>query len=106
MKPSIKYGLIYAGAVIGVSLLIFGLGMEKDEAVQKIVNIVNISIPAIVIFLGVRETRDFEGSGYLSFGKGFSTGMMIALVGGVISTLYTYLYFLVLNPGMITYIRM
>lgn len=106
MKTSVKYGLIYAGVGIGVSLLLFGLGMDKDESVQKVMNFVNVAIPAAIIFLGIREVRDKDGSGFMTFGKGFSTGMVIAVVGGLITTVYTYLYFTVLNPGMITYIKM
>jgi len=106
MKAQVKYGLIYGGIAIGLSLLLFGLGMEKDEGVQKITNFINVAIPAVIIFLGIREKRDVEGHGFLSFGKGFSTGFTIALIGGLVTTIYTYLYFAVLNPGMITYIRM
>jgi hypothetical protein len=91
---------------VAIPLLLFGLGMEKDPAVQKINNFTNIAIPAVIIFLGIREQRAGEGNGYLTFGKGFSTGMMIALIGGVISTVFTYLYFTILNPGIVTYIKL
>lgn len=106
MKASFKYGLIYSGVGIGTSLLLFGLGMEKDEVVQKVLNFVNIAIPAVVIFLGIRVARAQEGNGFITFGTGFSTGIIITVIGGLITTLYTYLYFKILNPGMITYIKM
>jgi hypothetical protein len=106
MKPYLKFGLIYAGAAIAYSLLTFGLGMEKDPSVQSAGQWFNIALPAVVIFLGIRERRNVTGNGYLSFGNGFGTGMGIAFIGGVISSVYTYLYFTILNPGMITWIKM
>ncbi len=106
MSIPVKYGLIYAGISVAIPLLLFGLGMEKDPTVQKVSNFTNIAIPAVIIFFGIREQRDMAGNGYISFGKGFSSGMIIALIGGLIASAFTYLYFTVLNPGMVTYIKM
>lgn len=106
MKPSVKYGLIYAGISIGISLLAFGLGMEKDESVQKISSYINIALPAVIIFLGIRSQRDDAGNGFLSFGSGFGTGMTIAALGGLLTAAYTWLYFKILNPSMITFIKL
>jgi hypothetical protein len=32
--------------------------------------------------------------------------MVISIVGAAISGIYSYLYFVVINPGMVTYVRM
>lgn len=106
MKPSMKYGLIYAGISVGLSLLAFGLGMEKEDSVQSVTRWVSIALPAVTVFLGIRAQRDEFGNGFIGFGKAFGTGFMISLIGSAIITLYTYLYFTVLNPGMVDYIKL
>ena len=105
MKPSVRYGLLLGGVLSAIPLIYYAIGIEKDETVQTISGFLNVAITAVLIFMGIRETRTMQ-NGYLTFGKGFSTGMMIAFVGGIISTVFSYLYFTVINPGMITYIKM
>jgi hypothetical protein len=106
MKTTVRFGLILAGTLIGLSLLFFGLALDKNETVQSISSILNILINAVIVFIGIRAERETTGNGFISFGKGFSTGMMITLIGSAITGVYTYLYFAFLNPGMITFIRM
>ena len=106
MKAAVRYGLIYGGIGIGISLLAFGLGIEKDDTVQSASQIINIALPAVIIFLGIKEKRDKENNGFLNFGSGFSAGMMISFIGGAIMAVYTYLYMTLLNPGIITHIKM
>ena len=106
MKLSVKYGLILGGVLSVIPLIIYGLGMEKQEMLQKVSGFANVLITAIVIYLCIKEIRDKQNNGLLSFGSGFSSGMMVSLVGGIISSIFSYIYFTVINPGMITYIKM
>ena len=106
MKPNIKYGIILGGILMAISLLLYALGMDKDETVSKIAGVFNILIPIIITFLGIKALRDENQNGFITFGQGFSCGMVISIVGAVISGIYSYLYFVVINPGMVTYIRM
>ena len=105
MKPSLQYGLIYAGINIGLSLLAFGLGVEKDQTVQTASGWIYYALPVVIIFMGIRAQREVL-YGFISFGKAFSTGFIISLIGSILITLYTYLYFTILNPGMIDYIKL
>lgn len=106
MNTAIRYGLIYAGISIGISLLTFGLGIEKDDTVQTVNKFVNVIIPAVIIFLGIKEKRDKESNGFITFGSGFKAGMVITFIGGLITAAFTFLYMTVLNPGIVTYIKM
>lgn len=98
MKPNIQYGLILGGILIAISLLIYVLGLEKDETVTTVSGIINIAVPAIVTFLGIRELRDKFQHGFISFGQGFSCGLVISIIGGALSSIYSFLYFKVINP--------
>jgi hypothetical protein len=106
MKPSLKYGLMLGGILAAVPLIFFALGIEKEEIMQTISGFLNVGIAAVIVFLGIRETREIQGNGFISFGTGFSTGMMISMIGGAISAAFTYLYFTIINPGMVTYIKL
>lgn len=106
MKTSVRYGLILGGILVALPLIFYGLGLEKDDTVQQVSGYLNMAIAATVMFLGIKEFRDKDGNGFMSFGAGFSTGMVITLIGGAISSAFTYLYFTVINEGMVTYIKM
>jgi hypothetical protein len=106
MKTYIKYGLILGAVLSAVPLILFALGMDKNDTIQKVSSFINITISAVVIFMGIKEERDIRRNGWITFGQGFSTGMMITLVGGIISAIFSFIYFSVINPGMITYIQM
>jgi Protein of unknown function (DUF4199) len=106
MKPSVRYGLILGGILVAIPLIFYALGLEKNDSLQKASGFLNVAIVGYIIFLGIRETRDKLGNGFISFGSGFSAGMLISLISSAISAVGTYFYFTVVNPGMITYIKM
>ncbi len=106
MKPSVKYGLILGAILVAIPLIFYALNMDKNDTLQRISGFLNVAIFACIIFLGIRETRNVINNGYLSFGSGFSTGMVITVIGSTLSAIGTYLYFTVINPGMMTYIKM
>lgn len=106
MKTTVRFGLILAGVQIGLSLLFFGLGLDKNETVQSLSSFLNILITGVIVFMGIKTEKQAIGNGFISFGKGFSAGMMITLIGSAITSVYSYLYFAFLNPEMITYIQM
>ena len=106
MNTSVKFGLILGVVLAAIPLIYYSLGLEKNETLQNVTIYLNMAILAAVTYIGIKQYRDQVGNGYISFGKGFSTGLVISIVGGAISALFTYLYFTVINPGMVTYIRM
>lgn len=106
MKPSVRYGLLYAGVLIGLSLLFYGLGMEKNTAVEKFNQWFGMIALLGVVFLAIKARRNETGEGYLTFGQGFGTGMMTTLIGTFIISLYTLVYMKFLNPGMMDYIKL
>lgn len=106
MKPSVKFGLILGAILVAIPLIFYALNMDKNETLQRVSGFLNVAIVAVIIYLGIRETREIIGNGFLTFGQGFSAGMVITVIGSAISAIGTYLYFTVINPGMMTYIKM
>jgi len=106
MKPSVRFGLLLGAILVALPLFVYVLGVDKNDTVQKVSGFFNVGITAGILFLGIKTTRDTIGNGFTSFGKAFSTGMVISLISSAISAIGTFLYFTVVNPGMITYIKL
>ncbi|MDQ3050904.1 MAG: DUF4199 domain-containing protein [Bacteroidota bacterium] len=105
MKPYVRYGLILGGALASITLIMYALGIEKDETFQRIFSVLLVLLVSAIIYMGIREKRQL-GNGFITFGSGFSAGLGIALIGGAINIIMKYIYYKVIDPGMITYIRM
>jgi hypothetical protein len=99
MKPSLKYGLLLAAAVILLHLVIhFTVG--ADSQVGKSVMLLNYGLYTLAIVLCLLELRK-EQQGYLTYGKAFSTGFMVMLSAGLIVAIYTYVYYKFINHDFI-----
>lgn len=53
------------------------------------------------IYLGIKEIRETQLDGFLTFGQGFKSGMAIALIAGIVSAIFTYIYIEFIDPGLI-----
>lgn len=103
---AIRYGVI--GGLLSVVLaLAFQLTGLTDPASGKggwLSAILSAGLTFGVIYMGTAEYKKAAG-GNLTFGKGLGVGMMIVLIMTLISTVYTLLYFTVIDPGMIDQIK-
>ena len=98
MSAAIKWGLISGMVYVLSSLLSTLMGAEKIVGIGWLVNIVVFGITLFMTYLGLKETRDNEREGILTFGDGFKTGMKIALIAGVVAGVFALLNMLVINP--------
>ncbi|MEP7170611.1 MAG: DUF4199 domain-containing protein, partial [Bacteroidota bacterium] len=98
MKPFLKYGLITAVIGILISMITFLLGLDKTDTGEYI-NYLNIIVMIIAIVLAVKEKRDQELGGFIEFGKAFGVAAMTILIASAITSVYTYFYMALINPG-------
>lgn len=94
---ALKFGLFTSAAYILVSLLFYVLDVDKTSWVQYLVFLVLIA----GIVMGIIQFRDKQSGGFLSYGKCFSTGVLISLVVGLIIGVYIYLFMTFFDPGQI-----
>lgn len=104
MKPPVKYGIIAAAIGILISLLVFVIGLDKSETGQYI-GWINFPIMIYLMVLAIRAMRDQHYQGYISYGQAFRTTFILVLVSTLITGLYMYGYFTIINPSMIDYIH-
>lgn len=100
-----KYGLIMT-AVTAVCLALMELtgqneSFEMDSPFQLIYMFV---APAVVWWLGIRARKQ-QQDGQLPFKQGFAEGFKISLVYGLVSPFLFVLYYILINPGILEYVR-
>ncbi|MCW3085849.1 MAG: hypothetical protein JWP12_3215 [Bacteroidetes bacterium] len=89
-KNSLVFGTI-SGVIIstfmGVSMAVMGCGSGETDggSSSMIIGFSAMAVAFSFIFVGVKNYRDKQNGGTLTFGKGFLLGLMISLVA---STLY------------------
>ncbi len=98
-KIALKYGTIsglIAGALILTTTLIekqYGIG-----STPSIFGIIGLILAFIPVFLGVKEFRETEGGGTLTFLKGLNVGIIIVAISGVFYAIFALTTFYSLTP--------
>jgi uncharacterized protein DUF4199 len=86
-KIVLTFGLI-SGAVMAALMMttvafIDKIGFENGT----IVGYTSIVLGFLLVFFGIRSYRENVGDGYISFGRAFSVGILIALISSIIYVL-------------------
>jgi hypothetical protein len=99
IKYEIKYGAI-TGAGICLWIIaeyLLGFHTDKMDVGEYSIYFV-VLIPLITIYLGIKEKRDRQNKGVISFNYGVRTGLMISLIAAVITSLFIIFYFNFIDP--------
>ncbi|MEQ8413579.1 MAG: DUF4199 domain-containing protein [Imperialibacter sp.] len=93
-------GLQY-GVIAGVVMIIYGLVLQLTGLVfESWASWINYIFLAVIIFLAHKKFKE-DGDGFLSFGQGLGVGFWISLVGGVISSVFSFIYITFVDPSFI-----
>jgi hypothetical protein len=93
----LNYGLITGGVLIVYSLIMFISDLYLNKAVSWIGYIFLIG----GMVWGTLEYRKKYSNGFLTYGKAFSSCFWIGLIGGIISTIYFFIFIKFIHPGFI-----
>ena len=101
-KPALTYGFILGLVSVFVSLVFYFIGM----ATVNWTNWIRMGISLVLLVYLMIQYRNVHLGGYASFGQIF---VMVLVTAGIISTIinsiYTYVLFTVIDPGMIDQVR-
>ncbi|MCB0683726.1 MAG: DUF4199 domain-containing protein [Saprospiraceae bacterium] len=100
---AMRYGLITGLALVVVSLATQLTGVV-DPATGKnswIALLISVAIMVWGMSAAITKHRDENLGGYISYGKALGIGALTALIFMVISSIYTLLYFTVIDPGIV-----
>lgn len=105
LPVGIKYGLIIAAINIIWGLLTYLMGIGTSPGVFNSLLGLGVAIISIfLIFQGIRGVKRMQG-GFLTFGGGFITGILITIAASVVYSIYMYFYLKMINPGMLEVAR-
>lgn len=104
MKPSLRFSLTIAGIMIGIGLIMFITGLDMSDN-AKTFNYIALIVPIYFLFIALKEKREKELNGFISFGQAFKRGAAICSITALIQSAYQILYFKMINPGMIDKIK-
>ena len=98
----LRYGVIGGLVLVVYSLLNFVLGLSKPSA-GTFVGLLNFAvILAIYIFMmiyAVRDHRDNNQGGFITFGKAFMVAFFTSVLAAIINTIFVFLYMNIIDPG-------
>jgi Protein of unknown function (DUF4199) len=99
----IKYGLIAAAATIITTLLSNMMGlMSKGMGTMLVAGLVSIGIWIFIMVSGVKEHRDQQLGGLISFKRVFLVALGVMLISGIIGQIFNYVYMNFINPNAAT----
>jgi hypothetical protein len=95
----LRYGLISGAVSIVISLLLYLLEVNT-MTISGIVTTFLLAIGGafLMVFLAVKYQRDQLMGGFISFGKAMVIGLLVTLIGSIISGLWNWLLFNVIDP--------
>jgi hypothetical protein len=83
-KIILTYGLI-AGVIVAVFMVYGTMQMNKpDFEPSMVLGYAGMLIAYVFVFLGVKNFRDKQNGGVITFGKAFKIGMLISLIAATI----------------------
>ncbi len=95
-KVGMRYGLIAAAL-----LIVYGLVLQFTELyTNQALGWVSYLILAVLIYLAHGAFKD-GGDGYMSIGQGLGIGMLVSVVAGAISSVFTFAYLKFVDDSMI-----
>jgi len=95
VKTAIKWGLIAGAAMIILSMITYYAGMTQNTTLQWL----SYLLLALGVFLGTREHRDRDLGGFISYGRGLGTGVLVSLFSGLLLTVFILLFYGVIDTG-------
>lgn len=95
-QPAIKWALIGLVTSIVITYAFQFLNADPNSPIKYL----NLIPFVIFLFLAQKEYKDLLG-GYMTFGEGFLSGFLYAVFAGVLSAIFTYLYYAILSPEMV-----
>lgn len=103
MKIALKYGLIYSGINILWNLLLYITELNRSDNAW-IFQTLGLVFMIICIIMAINEYKKNEGAGFIDFGTAFKQGLIIAVISGIIGSVYYVLYVNVIDTSFNDYI--
>ena len=98
-KIALPHGLILALCTIVLSVIVYVMGMHLEQPWWQ--GVLNLAFSIAIIVYGLKAFKRDNG-GFMSLGEALKTGLAIALIAGIIGSIFTYLFVTVIEPEFTT----
>ncbi len=96
-KAGMTYG-VYLGLISVVfTLIIYFAGLVGESYVSWI----SLAISIVFVSWVMINFRDKQNGGYLAYKQGVGLGFVTFLIGGIVSSLFTFVLFKFVDPGLV-----
>jgi hypothetical protein len=104
MPTGNKWGLLLGGVGIALTLVFQLTGMMDYTGTKSnwIPNIVNWSSMGLIFYMGIKEHKEQDLEGYLSLGQGMKMGLYISFISGILTAVFTFIFFKFIQPDMMS----
>jgi hypothetical protein len=94
---ALKFGIIYAAAIIIVDLVFFIFGINRGD--HPIIDFFISLISSVsVLFFGMKIRRDEQVNGYSKYLEVLKTGLFIGVMASIIIAGWKFLFYKFINP--------
>ncbi len=100
MSLILRWGLIISFALMAISIIVYVAGMSTNKAVGWI----NYILMFVGVIFATKVYRDEKCAGFISFGHAFKFGFLTLFLVGLITSIYTYIFFAYIDPTLINQI--
>ena len=97
LSNGLYFGLITGAGLIVFSLIMFLLDLYLNRAVSSIAYVVLVA----GMIWGTLDYRKKHSNGFLTYGKAFGSCFWIGLFGGIVSSIYFFIFIHFIHPGFI-----
>ncbi len=98
LSTASKYAIITALAMFIFSIILYLTNMYLNQSISWL----SYAIMLAGLIFAVKDRRDKDLEGYISFGEAFKTGFLFCIVTGAIGTVFSLLMMKFIAPEMIT----
>jgi hypothetical protein len=97
-KANLTNGLILAAVGVVYSLIMYFLDLSLNKAQGYIFMLVQIGL----LYFLLKSYRDNFMHGQITFGQSVGAGVIICLYYAILMTIFSYILFTVIDPGLVT----
>jgi len=96
-RIALKWGLIYGLLSIVVNTIIYTFNLMEQQWINLVFSFV---LSFGILYLAFKEFRDLNG-GFMKFGQGLGLGMLLFVTGGVLISVYDFVYKKLIDPSVV-----
>jgi len=101
-NTSVFYNGLIWGLILGFASIIYSVILYMlDQNLNQNLGYAGILISIVLLIFGIRSFRDNIRGGVLPFAPAFSFGLVAFVVSGVIGIIYAYLLWTVIDPDIL-----